>query len=72
MIPVAREDRCSCEKPAGTYGSHGFHWRPDPRWPDYPQADVAIERCEEFQAAVQRRIDQARIADCFSDQRRTA
>lgn len=59
---VGQQDLCSCSKPAGTYGAAGFHWRPDSEWPDHQQADIAVERCPQFQAAVQRRVDSERIA----------
>ncbi len=47
-----REDSCSCFKPGGCYGAHGWHWEViDTR---SPQGDAAYERCDRYWAKANR------------------
>ena len=46
-----REDSCSCVKDDGEYGSHGWHWRVNPKCPESPQNDEATERCPHYKEA---------------------
>ena len=54
-------DHCSCSKPDGHWGNHGWHWRriveidvPESLPPEhYVGAAVAYERCPHFEAVVE-------------------
>lgn len=48
-----RDDYCSCVKDEGLYGESGWHWRINPAQPGRKLADVAVERCSRYQAAVE-------------------
>lgn len=52
--PSLRDTLCSCFKPAGVYGKHGWHWRQHPAYPGHPQMDGVVERCPTYGAALQR------------------
>lgn len=43
-----REDRCSCSKPEGVFGSGPWHLRRSPDHPHSPPSDLVVERCPEY------------------------
>ena len=73
MSAIPRPNHCSCRKAPGLYGEAGFHWRPDSEWPNHRQADVAVEQCPQYRAAMARRVEAVKAdPDPFKNRRRPA
>lgn len=46
---------CSCDIDSrNLHGSNGWHWQVNPSYPEWPQMDIAIERCQAFMSALAR------------------
>lgn len=52
---------CACQLPAEMYGAHGWHWLPDPKFPNDPQRAIAQERCEPYMRALRERLARERV-----------
>lgn len=46
---------CSCDlESRRMHGANGWHWQVNPRYPEWPQMDIAMEVCPAFMSALQR------------------